>query len=231
MVDASTQASRLNGLSSHSSWGAILPEPRPNLPIPLKLLLPALDLRDFLGFLEFPVATNLTMVLRQKGQRGAEGDEVAGLGLLWQHKARVQCAHIICPHSWTWMAHASSKQMPHSSVSLACDKPSASASASAAGSDLSLLASIRAHSNRALASPLRSLMNFRYDGHTRGSADEGFSRAAHASWCFLNATTYGIFLHPPPYFISYIKEELQIDFRGPLPVLLKGCNRRNVVID
>lgn len=38
-------------------------------------------------------------------------------------------------------------------------------------------------------------MNFKDDGHTRGSADEGFSRAAHAPWFFLNATVYGILLN------------------------------------
>lgn len=45
---------------------------------------------------------------------------------------------------------------------------------------LSMFDSINALSNKALASGLSSLMNFNGDGQTRGSADEGFSIAAHA---------------------------------------------------
>lgn len=111
--------SRLNGLSSNSDSAAILPEPRlifpkePTADKPLKLLLPSLklrDLQDFRGFEElisrsmsFSVltfaTTNLTMLLLQKGQSGTEGQDVVGLGLLWQHKAKVHCAHIRWPHS------------------------------------------------------------------------------------------------------------------------------------
>ena len=46
---------------------------------------------------------------------------------------------------------------------------------------LSLLASISAASRRAFASGSSSLMNLSGEGHTMGSADEGFSSAAHAS--------------------------------------------------
>jgi hypothetical protein len=53
---------------------------------------------------------------------------------------------------------------------------------------LSLLASIRAASRRALASGSSSLMNLSGDGHTMGSADVGFSKAAHAPWFRFSAT-------------------------------------------
>jgi hypothetical protein len=46
---------------------------------------------------------------------------------------------------------------------------------------LSLLASIRTASSRALASSWSSLMNLRAEGHTRGSADDGFSSTAYAT--------------------------------------------------
>lgn len=101
------------GLSIHSPLSAILPEPRPlnllNEPMddkPLKLLLPSLMRLDFLDFLSFNAlsgsptsflalaTTNLAMLLRQKGQRGAVTEEVVGFGLLWQHNANVQWAHI-----------------------------------------------------------------------------------------------------------------------------------------
>ena len=57
---------------------------------------------------------------RQKGQVGSGWDCVAGLGLAWQHSASVHAAHIWCPHSRTSMLHACSKQMLHTSASLAC---------------------------------------------------------------------------------------------------------------
>lgn len=59
---------------------------------------------------------------------------------------------------------------------------------------LSLFAAIKAFSNRVLASGLRSLMNFKGAGHTRGSGDEGFNKAAHAACLCFKATVYGIFL-------------------------------------
>jgi len=59
---------------------------------------------------------------------------------------------------------------------------------------LSLLASIRAASSRDLALGSSSLMNLRADGHTRGSADDGFSSAAHATCPRFTATSYGILL-------------------------------------
>jgi len=60
---------------------------------------------------------------------------------------------------------------------------------------LSLFASIKACSNKALASGLSSLMNFSGDGQTRGSADVGFNKDAHdPCLCFI-ATMYGIRLH------------------------------------
>lgn len=113
------------GLSSSSSSAANLPDPRlilPNEPTAdklLKLLLPSLrfrDLQDFRGFeklisrsISFSslslATTNLTMLLLQKGQTGTVGQVVVGLGLLWQHKARVHCAHIRCPQSCTSIVH------------------------------------------------------------------------------------------------------------------------------
>lgn len=45
---------------------------------------------------------------------------------------------------------------------------------------LSKFASIRAASRSSFASAFNSLMNFNGDGHTSGSAEEGFNRAAHA---------------------------------------------------
>lgn len=59
---------------------------------------------------------------------------------------------------------------------------------------LSLLASIRALSKRTFASGLSSLMNFKGDGQTRGSAEEGFRSAAQAPCLCLVATVYGILL-------------------------------------
>lgn len=109
--------SRIKGLSNSSFLAAILPELPlifPNEPTAdklLKLLLPSLrflDLHDLRGLtsrsisisvLILATTSNLTMLLLQKGQTGTEEQEVAGLGLLWQHKARVHCAHIWCPQS------------------------------------------------------------------------------------------------------------------------------------
>lgn len=59
---------------------------------------------------------------------------------------------------------------------------------------LSIFASIKARSNKILASSFSSLMNFRGDGQTRGSADEGFNNAAQAPRLCLKATEYGILL-------------------------------------
>lgn len=59
---------------------------------------------------------------------------------------------------------------------------------------LSLLASISAASSRDLALGSSSLMNLSADGHTRGSADDGFSSAAHATCPRFTATSYGILL-------------------------------------
>ena len=64
--------------------------------------------------------TSRAMPPRQKGQAGSGWDCVAGLGLAWQHSASVHAAHIWCPHSRTSMLHACSKQMLHTSASLAC---------------------------------------------------------------------------------------------------------------
>lgn len=138
------QDSMLKGLSIHSFSRAIRPEPRPTiLPIvltadkPLKLLLPSLKFQDLLGFLSFgeltscscsalpcsvftSATTSWTMLLLQNGQTGTVGNAVMGLGLLWQHKANVQWAHIWWPQFWTSIVHTWSKQMPHSSVSLVC---------------------------------------------------------------------------------------------------------------
>jgi len=130
------------GLSIHSFSAAILPDPRP--PIfpnvadnPLKLLLPSLKFRDFLDFLSFgePISpmswsaslqflilatARRTMVLRQNGQTGGLRHAVVGLGLLWQQRASVHCAHIWWPQSWTSIVQTCSKHMQHTSVSLAC---------------------------------------------------------------------------------------------------------------
>lgn len=54
---------------------------------------------------------------------------------------------------------------------------------------LSLLASIRACSNKALASWLSSLMNFKGDGQTSGSVDDGFSKAAQVPCLCFKAIT------------------------------------------
>lgn len=62
---------------------------------------------------------------------------------------------------------------------------------------LSLFASIKALSNKIFASELSSLINFKGDGHTRGSADEGLSSAAHAPCLCFRATVYGILLQNP----------------------------------
>ena len=131
-------------LSTHSA--AILPELRPpnfpnelTLDRPLKLLLPLsfkfLNLFDALLSLEQLMSTlsrsvsswhsvftttSLVMVLRQNGQTGGVRQAVAGLGLLWQHRASVHCAHIWCPQLWTSIVHACSKQMQHNSDSLTC---------------------------------------------------------------------------------------------------------------
>ena len=59
---------------------------------------------------------------------------------------------------------------------------------------LSMFASFKALSNSAFASGLSSLMNFKGDGQTRGSADEGFSKAAHARCLCFRATVCGILL-------------------------------------
>ena len=64
--------------------------------------------------------SSLEMLPRQNGQAGDGGVSVAGFGLLWQHSASVHAAHIWCPQSSTSMLHACSKQMQHSSASLAC---------------------------------------------------------------------------------------------------------------
>jgi hypothetical protein len=65
--------------------------------------------------------SSLEMLPRQNGQAGDGGVSVAGFGLLWQHSASVHAAHIWCPQSCTSMLHACSKQMQHSSPSLACE--------------------------------------------------------------------------------------------------------------
>ena len=102
---------------------------------PLKLLLPPSlrlwERRDRLwascgeeGLSGSPVlaTTSREMPPRQNGHAGAGSVSVVGLGLLWQHRASVQVAHIWCPQSCTSMVHAWSKQMEHSSVSLTCDQ-------------------------------------------------------------------------------------------------------------
>lgn len=140
------QDSMLKGLSIHSFSKAILPEPRPTIfPIvltadnPLKLLLPSLKFHDLLDFLNFGELTSSswsavqssaltlatiswTMLLLQNGQTGTVGHAVIGLGLLWQHKAKVHCAHIWWPQFWTSIVQTWSKHIPHSSVSLVCIK-------------------------------------------------------------------------------------------------------------
>lgn len=106
----------LKALSSSSSSTANLRLIFPKEPTAdklLKLLLPSLkflDLHDFRGFEQLMsqsiswstlslATTNLTMLLLQKGQTGTFVQEFVGFGLLWQHKARVHCAHILCPQS------------------------------------------------------------------------------------------------------------------------------------
>lgn len=141
VLDPRIYVSRLNGLSRSSSSAANLPDPRlilPNEPTAdrlLKLLLPSLklrDLQDLRGFEELRsrsisfstlslITTSLTMLLLQKGQTGTVEQEVVGLGLLWQHKASVHCAHIWWPHSWTSIVQTWSKHMQQRSVSLASD--------------------------------------------------------------------------------------------------------------
>ena len=133
------------GLSTHSFSAAILPELRPpifpNVPTaedkPLKLLLPSLKFRDFLDFLNLEelmspmsrsvssqisifATTSRAMVLRQNGQTGGVRHAVVGLGLLWQQRANVHCAHIWWPQFWTSIVHTCSKHMQQSSVSLTC---------------------------------------------------------------------------------------------------------------
>lgn len=132
-----------HSLSIHSA--AILPELRlPNFPNeltldnPLKLLLPLSFM--FLGFLDLLslellistlswsassrvsifTAASLDMALRQNGQTGGVRQAVAGLGLLWQQRASVHCAHIWWPQFWTSIVHTCSKQMQHNADSLTC---------------------------------------------------------------------------------------------------------------
>lgn len=124
-------------LSTKSLISLIRPDPRPpilpNDPMadkPLKLLLPSLKFIDLLDFLSFEglsvmlfliwATTNWAMLLRQKGQTGAVKQAVVGSGLLWQHRANVQGAHIWWPQFWTSMVHTWSKQIQQSSASLAC---------------------------------------------------------------------------------------------------------------
>ena len=124
------------GLSINSS-AVILPEPRrlslPNADRPLKLLLPSLKFLDRLGFFKFEelnsissvsvlslATTKWAMSLLQNGQTGGVMLAVVGFGLLWQHRARVQWAHIRCPQSRTSIVQTWSKHMQHNSVSLAC---------------------------------------------------------------------------------------------------------------
>jgi len=129
--------------SSHSFSAAIFPELRPpifpnefTLDNPLMLLLPpSFMVRVFLDLLgleqvmstpswsmswglSFFTTTNLAMLLLQNGQTGGTTREVEGLGLLWQHRASVHCAHIWWPQSCTSIVHTCSKQMQHNSVSL-----------------------------------------------------------------------------------------------------------------
>lgn len=141
-IDGESITAESYGLSTSSSHSAeILPELRPpnfpnepNADNPLKLLLPSLVPRDFLDVLGFDgldsnfvllsalisATTSSVIWLRQKGQTGAFGACVVRVGLLWQQRARVQLAHIWCPHVWTSIVHIRSKQMPHRSTSLAC---------------------------------------------------------------------------------------------------------------
>lgn len=127
-----------SSLHSVATFLGLRPPIFPNEPIAdklLKLLLPSLKFRpslDFLGFVGLIsnsvsslvliwATTNLVMTLRQKGQQtGTVWQAVVGLGLLWQHSARVQWAHIWWPHSWTSIVQTWSKHMQHSSASLAC---------------------------------------------------------------------------------------------------------------
>lgn len=123
------------------SLSIMRPEPRPillNDPIdkerPLKLLLPPLKFRDLWVLLSLELVillspssmvfvlatTNREMLLRQKGHVSEGMHKVAGLGLLWQHRANVQRAHIWCPQPWTSMVQTWLKQMKQRSVSLAC---------------------------------------------------------------------------------------------------------------
>lgn len=224
-----TTASRSpQSLSTHSLSDAILPDPRPpifpNVPTadkPLKLLLPSLKFRDLLDLFNFEELMSPTsrsasskslllatasraMLLRQKGQTGGVRDADVGLGLLWQQRASVQCAHIWWLQSWTSIVHTCSKHMQHNSVSLASEISSSIPTSECDGDgyeytvpfkmlfSLSLFASIKARSSRSFASSSSSLMNFKGDGQTRGSADDGFSRAAHAPCLCLKATMYGI---------------------------------------
>lgn len=128
--DLSTQSFSVNW---PELWLTLPNEPTDDRP--LKLLLPSLKCRDFLDFLSFEeeymsssstsgfsltfATANRAMVVRQNGHMGGVRQAVVGLGLLWQHKARVQWAHIWWPQSWTSIVQIWSKQMQHNSVSLA----------------------------------------------------------------------------------------------------------------
>lgn len=128
----------LSTTASHSAatFSGLRPPNLANEPMAdklLKLLLPSLkfDFLDLLGFerlcsssksflVSILTTTSWLMLLRQNGQTGAVGQAVVGLGFLWQHRARVQWAHIWWPHGLTSIVHAWSKHMQHSSTSLAC---------------------------------------------------------------------------------------------------------------
>jgi hypothetical protein len=51
------------------------------------------------------------------------------------------------------------------------------------------------------------VMNLRGDGHTSGSADDGFSSAAHAACPRFTATSYGILLQQKPIRIDQINQQ------------------------
>ena len=166
------------------------------------------------------------MQLRQKGQSGAATKRLLGLGLLWQQRDKVQCAHIWCPQSLTSIVHSWSKQMPQSSPFSSPSDDKSSSQCNGEGREkevplrmslsLSILALMRALSRRVFASGLSVLMNLSEEGQTRGSAEEGFRRAAHAACFLFKATVYGILLQIQPTINSLSREVEQNRVEFPI---------------
>lgn len=233
---AATICKNLSPASLHSA--ASFPEFRPpiltNEPMvdkPMKLLLlPSPEFLDFLDLLGLEwltsisvtslitlTATRFAMLQRQKGQLGASGTAVVRSSFLWQYKARVHWSHIWCPHALISIEYTRSKQMQQSSTSPASEGEGDGSEGVVLfkmAFSHSLFLSIKAFSSCAFVSGFRSVMNLNCKGQTRGSADEGFNKAAEA-WClYFNAITYGILLEHPLLLIFSFKstEEFQGGF-------------------